>query len=52
MNDVLTIEASNQQFHVSPTFILHLAESVFGYERVHTDTYSWQLWRDAPFKAV
>ncbi|KAH8174831.1 hypothetical protein LIA77_06250 [Sarocladium implicatum] len=52
VHDVLTLEASNQQFHVSPTLILHLVESVFGYERTHTDTYSWQFQRDAPFKVA
>ncbi|KAL2210777.1 hypothetical protein CC79DRAFT_1366159 [Sarocladium strictum] len=40
------------RFHVSPTLVLHLVESVLGYERVHTDICSWQFRRDTAFKTV
>lgn len=52
LHDVLTIRSDQNRFHVSPTLILHLVESVLGYERVYTDSCSWQFRRNTPFKKV
>lgn len=50
LHDLLTLHVADGRHHVSPTLILHLAESVLGYERVHTDSHCWQLRRDTPLK--
>ncbi|KAK0384348.1 hypothetical protein NLU13_8435 [Sarocladium strictum] len=55
LHDLLTVRAEDgrlARYHVSPTLVLHLAESVLGYERVHTDSCSWQFRRNTAFKMV
>ena len=52
LHDKLTLRTDDSRHHVSPTLILHFAESVLGYEKVYTDSNCWQFRRDTHLKKV